>query len=66
VGDVPEVPFPVVTEAGFPGGLQCPLCGQAIEPGQPYRDQVESVYDDGDVVVVLTCVYCTPAGEGPP
>ena len=47
----------VVTEAGFPYGLQCMECGQAIEVGKPYASSVEAMIGDAPINK-LTCVYC--------
>lgn len=63
VGPRIEVPFPVMTDTGFPHGLRCDTCHRLITEGQPYREDVESVYDNGDTLAVLRCVYC-PSGGG--
>lgn len=58
VGPDITVSFPVVTEAGFPHGVQCPVCSLGISVGQPYADHLVGVYSDGSVITLLTCVYC--------
>lgn len=57
-----EVPFPVMTDAGFPHGLRCAECHRLIGVGQPYREDLEGMVGDSPLTV-LRCVYC-PAGEG--
>jgi hypothetical protein len=61
VGPRIEIPFPVMTDAGFPHGLRCDACRRPIIEGQPYREDVESVYANGDTMAILRCVYC-PSG----
>ena len=64
VGPIIWMPFMVATEGGFPHGLICPTCDRRIEPGQPYTSHRREIYDNGDTMTVLTCVYCAPtAGE---
>jgi ferredoxin len=63
VGPRIEVPFPVMTDAGFPHGLRCDACHRLITEGQPYREDVEGVYDNGDTISLLRCVYCPAAAS---
>ena len=58
VGPRIEVPFPVVTNAGFPHGLRCVECHRLIVEGQPYVERLQGVYDNGDTMSLLTCAYC--------
>jgi len=60
VGQDVELSFPVVTEAGFPWGLKCPLCDRSIEIGQPYETHLENV-DEFEAITLITCVYCLPS-----
>lgn len=60
VGPIIEMPFMVMTDAGFPWGLMCPTCDRRIEPGQPYTSHLREIYDNGDTMTLLTCVYCAP------
>jgi len=59
------LPFPVMTDAGFPHGLRCDTCLREITEGQPYREDVDYIYDNGDSMSTLRCVYC-PATSGTP
>lgn len=52
------IEFPVVTEAGFPHGIRCPICNRSILVGQPYTDKLFGMTADGDTITMLTCVYC--------
>jgi hypothetical protein len=49
--------YSVVTEAGFPYGLQCMACHRGLDVGQPYAEHVSGMID-GIPIVNLTCVYC--------
>ena len=48
------VTYPVSDHAG---GLTCPCCERAIEPGQPYAQVPDGMAGDKPVVVCV-CVYC--------
>lgn len=57
----PALSFPVVTEAGLPGGVRCGVCRRPIDDGQPYESrEVGLVGDQGRPVAVIVCVYCPP------
>lgn len=58
VGPVTYLPFPVMTQAGFPWGLRCAECSRSITEGQPYLSRVDYFYDNGDSMGTITCVYC--------
>lgn len=58
VGPNKQVPFFVMTEAGFPWGLRCATCSRQITEGQPYESRATGVNDDGSTNGVITCVYC--------
>lgn len=54
----PLLEFPVVTDRMFPHGLRCESCHREIEPGRPFQSVEESLWENGDVLAVLRCVYC--------
>lgn len=49
--------YEVVTEAEFPYGVVCSLCGRELQPGQPYTSKPDAMLDN-DPIEVLACVYC--------
>jgi hypothetical protein len=50
--------YAVVSEAGFPWGIQCAECDRQIPVGKPYDYRPDGVYDNGDTIGTLVCVYC--------
>lgn len=39
-------------------GMRCAACNRVVERGQPYVSIPTGVYEDGDTVNELRCVYC--------
>lgn len=42
--------------------LVCEDCGQVVRHGQPYVSRITGVYENGDTLHGLCCVYCGTPG----
>jgi hypothetical protein len=51
------------TETDWPHGLRCPICDRVMVEGDEYRQQLQSMFDDGTPVLLIVCAGCEDAGR---
>lgn len=60
--EVPSITLPYRLWEHDDHDLTCEDCGQIVRHGQPYVSRLTGVYDNGDTLAELQCVYCGTPG----
>ena len=53
----------IVTDADYPHGMCCPVCVREIKAGQAFAQTLTAGFEDGGMIVLDVCVYCTEGAE---